>query len=484
LAPSSDDDHKCGWREHALQLAARVADVEAQLATLRRTAFGKKSEKAKKLPPVPKPPPTPEAVDEKRRTRAAAREETMETEVEHTPVPDADKVCSLCGGSDFRPVGAGKSCDVLEFIGAHFRRRRLVRETLACRCGGCVITAPAPPRWSAKTRYASSFVAYLAVSKCRGSMPFYRLESLAKSATAPIARSTMNELFHRAAAKLRRLDVALFEAIRGDYLVLADETTFKLTSQSSKAFIWTFLGHSLTGFRFALSRAGSVATEALKDSKGVLVCDDYSGYNAVTGQGRRRRCGCLAHARRKYFDAGNVPEAHEALALIGFIYAVEHEAERRGVLGTDEHAQLRQAFSRPAYYALLQLARRLRRLHAPKTLLGRAARYTTSNSLALRAFLDDVRIPPDNNRSENSIRIVALGRKNWLFVQSEDAGNNVAIVYSLIESCERASVNPIAYLTDVLDRIDGVDDADLRELLPDRWKPPVVAAPPADFDVE
>jgi transposase len=79
---------------------------------------------------------------------------------------------------------------------------------------------------------------------------------------------------------------------------------------------------------------------------------------------------------------------------------------------------------------------------------------------------------------------VALGRKNFLFVQSEDAGNNIAIVYSLIASCERASVNPIAYLTDVLDRIDGVDDADLRELLPDRWKPPVVAAPPADFDVE
>ncbi len=484
MAPSSDDDHKCGWREHALQLAARVADVEAQLATLRRTAFGKKSEKAKKLPPVPKPPPTPEAVDEKRRTRAAAREATIETEIEHTPVPDADKVCSLCGGTDFRPVGTGKSCDVIEFVGAHFRRRRMVRETLACRCGGCVVTAPAPPRWSPKTRFASSFVAYLAVSKCLGSMPFYRLESMAKCATAPIARSTMNELFHRAAAKLCRLSEPLFEVIRGDAIVLADETTLKLTTQSSKAFIWTFLGHGLTGYRFALGRGGSVATDALKDSKGVLVCDDYAGYNALFAKGHRRRAGCLAHARRKYFDAGNVPEACDALELIGFIYAVEHEAERRGVLGSAEHLELRRTFSKPAYYALLQLARRVGKLHAPKTLLGRAARYTTSNSRALRAFLDDVRIPPDNNRSENAIRIVALGRKNWLFVQSEDAGKNVAIVYSLIASCERASVNPISYLTDVLDRIDGVDDADLRELLPDRWKPPAKPARPVDFDVE
>lgn len=484
MAPPSDDDHKCGWRAHALELAARVAEVEAQMAEMRRAAFGKKSEKARKLPPVPKPAPTPQAVDDKRRTRAAAREETMETDVEHTPVPDADKVCSLCGGTDFRAVGPGKSCDVIEFVGAHFRRRRMVRETLACRCGGCVVTAPPPPRWSAKTRYASSFVAYLAVSKCRGSMPFYRLESLAKCAMVPIARSTMNELFHRGAAKLCRLDAPLFEVLRGDYLVLADETTFKLTTQKSKAFIWTFLGHGLTGYRFALGRAGNVATEVLKDSTGVLVCDDYSGYNAVTGKGRRRRCGCLAHARRKYFDAGNVPEAHEALALIGLIYAVEHEAERRGALGTHEHAELRRTFSRPAYYTLLQLARRLRKLHAPKTLLGRAARYTTSNSRALRAFLDDVRIPPDNNRSENAIRVVALGRKNRLFVQSEDAGNNVAIVYSLIASCERASVNPIAYLTDVLDRIDRVADCDLRQLLPDRWKPPSKPAPHADFDGE
>ena len=113
-----------------------------------------------------------------------------------------------------------------------------------------------------------------------------------------------------------------------------------------------------------------------------------------------------------------------------------------------------------------------------------ASQYTTRNRLALRAFLADVRLPPDNNRSEHSLRIVNLDRKNVLFVQSEDAGNNVAIVYALIASCERAGVNLIAYLTEVLDRIDGVSPADSRELLPDRWKPPPKAAAPAGFDVE
>jgi transposase len=228
--PPPNDDHGCAWRDYAIELTAQVAEVKAQLAALERAAFDKKSEKRKKMPPVAKPRVTPESSEATRRARADAREATMETVVERTAVPDADKVCTLCGGTDFRPVGEGKTCDILEYVGAHFRRRRMLRETLACRCGGCVITAPAPPRWSSKTRYASSFVAHLAFTKCRGSMPFYRLETLSKCGDAPIARSTANDLFHRAATKLCRLDEPLFAVIRGDYVVLADETTFKLST--------------------------------------------------------------------------------------------------------------------------------------------------------------------------------------------------------------------------------------------------------------
>ncbi|MFI5301444.1 MAG: transposase [Polyangiales bacterium] len=228
--PSDDDDHGCTWRVHAGELTTRVAELEAKLVVLER-AFAKRSEKRKKMPPVPKAPPSSESIEAKRRARADAREATMETVVEKVSVPDAEKVCELCKGTVFRTLGPGKTCDIIEYVSAHFRRRTIVRETLACRCGGCVITAPAPPRWSEKTRYASSFVAHLAVTKCRGSMPFYRVEALSKCADVPIARSTANELFHRAGSKLCRLASPLFEVIRGDYLVLADETTFKLSTQ-------------------------------------------------------------------------------------------------------------------------------------------------------------------------------------------------------------------------------------------------------------
>ena len=108
----------------------------------------------------------------------------------------------------------------------------------------------------------------------------------------------------------------------------------------------------------------------------IVQCDDYRGYAPLAKEGFRRRSSCLAHARRKHFEAGDVPEAAEALELISVMYRVEHEAVRRGIIGTDEHLALRRAYTRPIFARLLLLARELRRAHGPKTLLGRAARYT------------------------------------------------------------------------------------------------------------
>lgn len=484
MVPPNDDDpkHGCKWRDYAQHLDRELVALKAKIAILERAAFAKKSEKTGKMPPVAKPPRTKEQTAELRDELAAARVEGVETVESETKVPEANKRCHLCGGSDFRRVGEGKTCEVWEYVPGYFRRNRLTRETVACRCGGCVITAPAPPRWSKNTRYASSFVSYLIVSKCLVVTPHHRLEQSFARCGVPMARSTMNELFHRAAGKLDKLRAPLIAALREDHVVHADETSFKLTTQASKAFIWTFVGASLTGYQFALGRGGDVPIEVLGDSKGELVCDDYRGYDPLEKKRKRRRNGCHAHVRRKFFEAGKLPIVDEVLALIGFLYAVEHEAARRGVLGTDEHLDLRRRFSRPAFHRFMSICRVLRRSEAPKSLLGRAARYACNNFGALRGFLRDARIPLDNNRAEGALRIVALGRKNFLFVHSEQAGKNLALLYSLVTSCTRNGVNPIEYLTDVLDRIDDVATNDLRELLPDRWKPPGRPRAPVDFD--
>jgi transposase len=363
--------------ESAAKLAAqetRLAAQETRLAELERM-FARKSEKQRPMRPIPKPAKTQEQVQQTRGAREKARDAHTEVVVINVTVPEAAKVCAHCDDTDFRNVGEGKSSEVIQFVSGYFRKQVTRRETCVCRCGKTLVTAEAPERWSEKTQYASSFVAYLITQKCMASMPLYRLESMFSHIGIPIARSTMNELFYRAARKLEPLRKVLFEALREDFVVQIDETSFKLSAQKAKAFMWAFVGEKLTGYAFDLTRAGKVATAHLGASKGVSVTDDYAGYNALAALGGRVRCGCMAHARRGFFEAGAVLEAETALALIAHLYRVEHQAEAAKVLGTDAHLAMRQDASKKIFTLLLKLSRAVVEKHGPKTLLGKAARY-------------------------------------------------------------------------------------------------------------
>jgi transposase len=490
------DSHDCAWKVSATELAAQLkaqtikfdaaavqlAAQERRLAELERM-FARKSEKLRPMRPIRKPARTQEQIQGTRDEREKERAENTEVVVTNVTVPEADKTCTHCNDTAFRAVGEGKASETLHFVNAHFRKQITRRETCVCRCGKTLVTAEAPERWSEKTQYASSFVAYLVTQKCMASMPFYRLESMFSHIGIPVARSTMNELFYRAATKLEPLRNVLFEAIREDFLVQIDETSFKLSTQKTKAFMWAFVGERLTGYVFDLTRAGKVATAQLGASKGASVTDDYAGYNALEALGGRVRCGCMAHARRGFFEAGAVLEAETALALIAHLYRVEHQADNANVLGTEAHLAMRLDESRKIFTLLLKLSRTVKKKHGPKTLLGKAAHYLCSNVRTLKQFLFDVRIPLDNNRAENALRTIAVGRKNYLFVHSEEAGKALALLYSLTTSCARIGVNPLTYLDDVLDRIDDTLVADLRNLLPDRWtlrtqdRAPLTAAP-------
>jgi transposase len=459
------------------EAAAKLATQETRLAELERM-FARKSEKLKPMRPIPKPAHTKQQVKETRDAREKERAAHTEVVVTEVTVPETDKICAHCDDTDFRNVGEGKSSEVIQWVSGYLRKHVTRRETCVCRCGKTLVTAEAPERWSEKTQYAPSFVAYVITQKCLASMPLYRLESMFSHVGLPIARSTMNELFYRGASKLEPLRNVLFEAIREDFLVHIDETSFKLSTQKTKAFMWAFIGEKLTGYVFSLTRAGKVATEHLKDSKGAFLADDYSGYHALAALGGRIRCGCMAHARRGFFEAGAVLEAETALALIAHLYRVEHEAKADKVLGTDAHLAKRLDESKKIFTLLLKLSRDAKKKHGPKTLLGKAARYFCSNVHTLKQFLFDVRIPLDNNLAENAERAIAIGRKNYLFVHSEEAGKALALLYSLTASCVRSGVNPLAYLEDVLERIDGSKVSELRSLLPDQWTPRTIKPAP------
>jgi transposase len=475
LAPPSDD-HECGWRGYAQQLQSDLDQIKAEIAELKRQKFGRKSEKAAKMPPIEHEvrrgkKADPEETLRKRRERALAKEKLVSESVK-VPVPAKERCCPHCQRQDLRPVGEGKASTIYDYVPGFFRRRVVQRETLACPCGEYIVTAPSPEKSTDKTRYAPSFIAHLIVSKCSDCIPLYRLETQYNRIGVPIARSTMTDLFHRNAELLAPLAKHLLARVAGSEIVLADETPIRMQGTPKSAFLWTFLAGNDITYVFSTSRSGDTPTTVLGGTKGTLVVDAYTGYNKVTKVDGRKRAGCMAHARRKFFEAlRGVPEAEIALSLIRDLYVVEHEARERDIVGTAEHLVLRQTRSRPILAELFRWLRQQRGRHLPKGPMGKAIGYALRNHRALTRFTCDPRLPPDNNRSEAALRIIALGRKNFLFVGNEDAGVNIAGLYSLVATCVANGKNPLEYLTDVLTRISSHPQSRIDELMPDRWQP-------------
>lgn len=477
MVPPDDDSHDCGWKAYAKAQDAKLAELSAQIAELQRRAYGKKSERRKpsKLPP-PLPAKSTAAEAAKKRADAhALREAKVETEIVPVPVPPDQCTCPECGNTELRRVGAGKPSTVYEYVQPHFRKRIYRRETLTCRCGH-IVTAPAPGRVGEKTRYAPSFVAHLIVSKCGDSIPQYRLEKAYRNLGIPVSRSTMCGLLHRGATELEPLYKAALACVPSAADVHADETSMRQQDRTGRSFLWSFITPELVVYKYAPSRSGDVPKEVLGPSQGRLIVDQHTGYNAVTKPGGRVRAGCLAHARRKIFEQREHRETKEALDLIGEIYRVEHDAKAAGIVGTDAHLALRRERSRPLFARLLIWGRRHRGAFEPRSGMGKAIGYLLRHFRALGCFLRYASIPPDNNIAEASLRRVALGRSNFLFVGHEDAGKNLATLYTLVASCEKHRVNAITYLSDVLLRVQTHPASRIEDLLPHRWKPPEVGA--------
>jgi transposase len=470
---SDDLDHRCAWRDEAERLAAQVAELQQKFASLERRLLGPKSEKMPAMADEVRRKRPPAASDAKARREENKRaRENLATDIVPVPVPDDQRECPSCGNNDLKPVGNGTPSVTYHYVGAHFRRRIYQRETLSCSCGRHIVTAPCPDKLADRSPYTASFIASLIVHKCEDGIPLYRLEKQFERLGIPVARSTMTELFHRGASLLAPIASRILARIAASEIVFADETSIKMQSSDKRAFVWTFLDDDLTGFVFSPTRSGDVPVSVLGDSQGELMADLYTGYNAITVPGKRRRAGCLAHARRKVFDAKANVEAQAALDIIRDIYVIEHDARAAGILGTAEHLDVRRKRSRPLVAKLLLWAREQRRRHGPKSLLGRAAGYIVRHRKPLSRFLYVAKLPPDNNRSESALRRVALGRKNYLFVGHEEAGENMAGLFSIVASCVQNQINPVAYITDVLERISDHPQSAIDDLLPDRWRPP------------
>ena len=486
------DDHSCEWRSEATELKAQLsatsnelADVREELAALKKKLFGKSSEK---MPPMDREVRRGRKPDKAAQAKARLENEQkrleLQTEFVPAPVPDEAKRCPRCAdGGRFDEVGDGKHTSILEYVPGYFRRRVFQRQTVACKCGKHIVTAPVPDKVFDRTQYGPTFISWLVVTKCCDATPIYRLEKMFLRMGIPMSRSTMTRLFNRAGELVAVLASAILDRIAKARLVLADETPQRLQN-GSKGYMWTFIAGPLVAYQFSITRSGDTPKRVLGDSTGTLLVDQYTGYNAVTTPGRRERAGCLAHVRRKLFDAlPTAPEAAEALELIRQIYVIEAQVKGAELVGTPDHAEQREREVLPLLDRLYIWLAQRKEQYRPKSTMGKAIRYAMRHWQSLTRFIRDPFIPPDNNRSENALRIVALLRKTSMFANDPDTADNLAALLTIVATCVAHEVDPLAYLSDILLKVgnlprDPAPEA-IAALLPDAWTAPAKVTPRA-----
>jgi len=479
-------DHHCPWREEAEELKEGLTSLEGKMAALERHVFGRKTER---MPTVAaelreevvgeeSKAERDEAAKKKRRERAARKAEQCPTCEIHHDVPTEERRCPACGSEDLKALGKGRTTEVYEYLPARFERQVHVQEVLACACGQCVVTAPAPAKVVDKGGYGPGLLAHVVTSKCADAMPLHRLAQRIERGGVPMSRSTLTDLFHLSASVLLPLSSHLLQCIASAEVVWADETPLRVldVKKTRLGYLWTFLtqnpkGQWLIGYRFSMGRAGKTPKDVLGGTTGALVVDGYTGYNAVTLPDGRTRVGCWSHVRRRFFDAlATAPEAREAMDFILALYRVEAQASEANVVRTAAHRELRRLHSAPLLARLRVWLEDQAPRHPPKGPQGGAISYALKQWDALSRFVSDERLPLDNNRSEGALRKAALGRKTFLFVGHEAAGENLAGLYALVATCEVNDINPEEYLADVLLRVQSHPQSRIGELLPHEWK--------------
>jgi hypothetical protein len=277
-----------------------------------------------------------------------------------------------------------------------------------------------------------------------------------------------------------------------------DDTTVPVRDETQSAHrygrLWDYIGDALhpgVVFDYTATHARDGPAEFLKDFRGYLQADAYGGYDGIyTGsQGAIIEVACWAHARNKFRDAENTdPErALAAKAWVRKLYDVEDEAKaeiarlhRTGADAAAVFLRLRQEKSVPLLTSLCQWLRAQKEKVLPKSPIAAAIGYVLNQWQALNRYTTDGDLHIDNNISERTLKLVGIGRNNWLFVGSDAGGKTAAVLFSFTATCKHLGIDTFAYLRDVLTRLPTQPAERLPELLPHRWQAArLVPDPPA-----
>ena len=392
--------------------------------------------------------------------------------IEHVHEPESC-TCGQCG-KDLVKIGEDIS-EQLDVEPARFFVHRHIRPQYACRACETVSAAPIPPAVIDGGMAATGLLSWVAISKFLDHLPLYRLERIAARDGVTLSRSTMAEWIGRIGVALQPLVDRLAMLLLERSVLHADETPVQQLDpgrgKTKRAYLWAYQSNVLeTGppivvFDYQPSRAGRHAQAFLSGWQGHLMVDDYGGYKALLADGVTE-LGCLAHARRKFFDlnaAQSNPIAQEALTRIAALYAIEAQGREMDIVA---RTQLRQEQAQPLLQSLHDWLRQTRMTVAHGGGTAKAIDYSLKRWAALSRYATDGRLPIDNNPVENAIRPIAIGKKNWLFVGSERAGKRAAAIQSLLATAKLNGLDPAAWLRDTLEKLPTCLNSQIDSLLP------------------
>ena len=399
---------------------------------------------------------------------------------------EADKFCPH-DGTPLKAIGE-ETHEQLDIIPAQIKVLRHIRKKYACPC--CqqhLITADKPKQPIEKSIASPGLLAYIITSKYCDALPLYRQVTIFKRLGIELDRSSLANWMIRCGELTQSLINRIQDNLLEQRILHMDETPVQVLNEpdkkaQSKSYMWVLssLKNSASPavlFHYSVSRSGDIPKQQLADYHGALMVDGYEGYRSVCDQQRLIRLGCWAHARRKFIEAkqqqpkGKTGKADQALCYIQKLYNIEREAK---AFSEKQRYTLRQQQSKPILEKLRQWLDKTRQHTPPKNSLGKAIQYLDNQWSRLICYLDDGTYPIDNNRAENSIRPFVIGRKNWLFSQSQKGATASANLYSLIETAKLNGLEPYAYLKRVLTDLPNAETLEqVDALLPWNCKPVV-----------
>jgi transposase len=398
--------------------------------------------------------------------------------IEHD-LSNHEKICDC--GCQKTHIGDEVS-EQLDIIPAVIQVIQHRRKKYACKtCEGKIQVAALPPQAIPKSNASPGLLAHIAVAKYQDGLPLFRLEVIFARLGIHLPRNTMANWMIKCRELLQPLYNILNDQLLESGYIHMDETPVQVLNEpdktaESKSYMWVRKtgdpNKPIVLFDYASSRKADVAQSLLPDYQGYLQTDDYAGYNKVAQTEGVTQLGCFAHTRRKFVDAqkvapsikGKVSKADMAVHLIAKLYAIEKEIKDKSI---EERYEIRQKKSKPQLEKIKEWLDKSLRGTLPKGKSGIALSYMNKNWIKLTEYITDGRLNIDNNPVENAIRPFAIGRKNWLFSDSQKGADASAMLYSMIETAKANNIEPYQYLRAVFTKLPQAESVkDIEKLFP------------------